>query len=30
MTFMEQVFALGAAISIIGASIAYWRTHHRR
>ncbi len=29
MTFMEQVFALVAAISVIGASITYWRTHRR-
>ena len=29
MTFMEQVFALFATISVIGAAITYWYTHRR-
>jgi len=29
MTPMEQVFLIGAVISIIGAAITYWRTHRR-
>jgi hypothetical protein len=30
MTFMEQVFAVFAVLTILGASVTYWRTHRRR
>ena len=30
MTFMEQVFALFAVLTILGASVTYWRSHRRR
>ena len=30
MSFMEQVFAVFAVLTILGASVAYWRTHRRR
>lgn len=30
MTFMEQVFTVFAVLTVIGASVIYWRTHHRR
>lgn len=29
MTFIEQVFLVFAIISVIGASVTYWRTHRR-
>lgn len=29
MTFTEQVFLIGLIISVIGASVTYWRTHRR-
>jgi len=29
MSFMEQLFLIGALLSVLGASIAYWRTHRR-
>jgi len=30
MSFMEQVFAVFAVLTILGASVAYWQTHRRR
>jgi len=30
MTFMEQVFALFAVLTILGASVTYLRSHRRR
>ena len=29
MTFMEQVFAVFAVLTILGASLTYWRSHRR-
>jgi hypothetical protein len=29
MTFMEQVFTVFAVLTVIGASVIYWRTHRR-
>jgi hypothetical protein len=29
MTFMEQAFAVFAVLTILGASVTYWRTRRR-
>jgi len=29
MTFMEQVFAVFTVLTILGASLTYWRSHRR-
>lgn len=29
MTFAEQVFLVLLIVSVVGASITYWRTHRR-